>query len=103
MNIKFEWTEHSGPFGPRYRCWCGPVWVGEVLVSVGNISAAFGGDDKTQEGEWYGAVFERGNGKFLPVFHGEPECSEPPVCTTLDEAKAWVEEQARAWLKEVVG
>ncbi len=63
------------------------------------------------EGLWFyylhgiqlGAVFERGNGKFLPVFHGEPECSEPPVCTTLDEAKAWVEEQARAWLKEVVG
>lgn len=76
-DIKFEWTEHSGPFGPRYRCWCGPVWVGEVLVSVGSISAAFGGDDKTQEGEWRGDI------------------------PTLDEAKAWVEEQARAWLKEV--
>ena len=61
------------------------------------------------EGLWFyylrgvqlGAVFERSNGKFLQVFHGEPEGLEPPVCDTLDEAKAWVEEQARAWLAEV--
>lgn len=75
MNIKFEWT-HSDRWGFA-------VW-----------SYSLKGVD-------IGSVLDWGDGKFRPVFHGEPEGLEPPICNTLDEAKAWVEEQARAWLVEV--
>ena len=77
MNIKFEWSEFSGPFGPQFRCWCGPVWVGQVLVYADDIAGMFGGDDR--------ALTPLMNNGFM----------------SLHEAKAWVEQQAREWLASV--
>ena len=72
MNIKFEW---SGSLEVMSFCYLRGIQLG--------------------------AVCEMSNGKFHPTFHGEPECLPPPICNTLDEAKAWVEAKARAWLAEV--
>ena len=77
MNVEFQWSEHSGPFGPRYRYWCGPVWVGEVLVYSDEIAGFFGGDDR----------------HLTPLL----KCG----FATPGEAKAWVEQQAREWLTSV--
>ena len=72
MNIKFEWTHAQG--------------VGLAVHSYGRKGVEVGSIDHWDDGS-IDARFGS-----LDARHDIP---------TLDEAKAWVEEQAREWLAEV--
>jgi hypothetical protein len=82
MNIKFEWTDGEREITTNQVIWF-YCWVGRVCV--GKVWACFGGR--------YDAEFGGGHSRANKSAYRRP--------TTLDEAKAWVEEQAQAWLKEV--
>ena len=72
MNIKFEWVQVPTDHGHEaHNCWLGHVFIGQVFLLDGGYAPIFG---------------EHFLGKRVPA---------------LDEAKAFVEEQARAWLAEV--
>lgn len=75
MNNRFEWT-HSDR--PEFTVW-------SYSLKGVEIGSVLHWDDDTFEVA-FGNIDEPG---FAP--------------TTVDEAKAWVEEQARAWLAEVTG
>jgi len=72
MNIKFEWLADTDD--ADWSLWLGPVNVGAVARQWLGISA------------WFG---------------DEHRCKKSYDCDTLDDAKAWVEAKARAWLAEV--
>ena len=73
MNIKFEWRGHNK--SSQLTLWLGAVLLGSVAVHGDEVAAWFGEGDRAETVFW----------------PGDP----------VDEAKAWVEEQARAWLAEV--
>ena len=73
MSNKFEWRGHNK--SSQLTLWLGAVPLGSVAVHGDEVAAWFGEGDRAETEFW----------------PGDP----------VDEAKAWVEEQARAWLAEV--
>ena len=81
MNIKFEWSRvGSGRAFQSHTCLLGNVGLGTVTT--------------------YGSPAYRIESRF-GMTQGDQRQIVRDDIPTLDEAKAWVEEQARAWLAEV--
>jgi len=78
MNIKFEWLA-SKRNDKRSYCWVGGICCGHIERRTPREWAACAGDNNSSD----------------------HRSSHGPTMPTKGKAKAWVEEQARAWLKEV--